>query len=130
MAQFCHQKIPLATSGLQCGRYHGPGECRLKSLRKRDDSGACIDAGVAMAGHNELVPGPVKRSRGSVSTACGSAGLALINPSAQTFLLLPEFGREILAEILGFKDLPNLDLRFLARHRIGTTLHPIDGLLQ
>ena len=61
MAQFCHQKIPLATSGLQCGRYHGPGECRLKSLGKRDDSGACVDAGVAMAGHNELVPGPVQK---------------------------------------------------------------------
>src|SRR6185369_879663 len=54
----------------------------------------------------------------------------LFGLGAQTLFLFAEFGREVLAEIFSFKDLADLDFRLLARHGIGATLQPTNGLLQ
>src|SRR5262245_41948582 len=45
-------------------------------------------------------------------------------------LFIALFGRELGAEILGFKQLANLDLGLLARHWIRTAFDPVNGLLQ
>src|SRR5881409_176365 len=56
--------------------------------------------------------------------------LALLgNPRAQTFLLLPELGRELGAEILRLEHLANLDLGLHAGG-IGAALDPADRLRQ
>src|SRR5262245_39383705 len=47
---------------------------------------------------------------------------------AQPLLLLPQLGREGVAEIVRLKHLADLDLRFLAR-RVGAALDPLDRLL-
>src|SRR5262245_63715526 len=54
---------------------------------------------------------------------------ASLHLGAQPVFLRAEFGREILAEILGLEDLPDFDLTALVV-RIGATLDPLDRFRQ
>src|ERR1700712_2527942 len=56
-----------------------------------------------------------------------SGRLLLACLRAQPRFLFAEFGRQRLAEILGFENLPDFDLRAAAERR---ALHPLGGLLQ
>src|SRR3712207_1567510 len=65
--------------------------------------------------------------------ACASALMDLPLPgrvdlSAQALLGLAQLRRQVLAEVLGLEDLPDLDLR-LAPHRVRAALDPLDRLL-
>src|SRR5512133_3313277 len=48
---------------------------------------------------------------------------------AEPFLLDPELGRELLAEVLGLEHRPDLDHRLLTGHRVGAAPDPLDRLL-
>src|SRR5688500_18158869 len=72
-------------------------------------------------------------SRTRVAVDCRLCGsllrLLLGHLSAQSLFLLAQLWRQGLAEVIGFEDLPDLDLRF-AHHRIGATLPPVDRLFE
>src|SRR6266568_5081563 len=58
-----------------------------------------------------------------------NTGLLLLGHlRSQAFLLLPELGRELGAEILRLEHLSNLDHRLFAGYGIGTALDPLDRL--
>lgn len=53
----------------------------------------------------------------------------LVELGAQTLLFRAELGGEFRAEVVGFGDRTNLELRILARHRIGTATRPLDRFI-